>query len=215
MRYAIRPMQVEDIPQANEIERECFPTQWPPTSYKAEMLASKMTHYFVAADTEAAPEPAEQRAQGSSSFGRLVGKMLHLRGNKSAPSQTASQRIVGFAGVWIIADEAHLTTIGVREAYRSRGIGELLLMAAISLATVHHAQMLALEVRASNFAAIKLYEKYGFVRVGLRRGYYSEDGEDAVLMSIEKLTSSSFQSRFQQLKQAHAQIWGPADYRIS
>ena len=214
MRYAIRPMRVEDIRQANEIDRECFPTQWPPPSYKREILSVKLAHYFVAWDREEAPGPIEQRTQWSSSLSRLVGRMRWLLSGEQAPSPSTSQRIVGLAGVWIMADEAHLTTIAVRKAYRRQGIGELLLIVAVTLATMHNAQVLTLEVRASNFSAITLYEKYGFSEIGIRRGYYPEDGEDALVMSTDKLTLASFQSRFQQLKQSHTQRWGHADCQI-
>ena len=214
LRYAIRPMQIEDIPQANDIDRECFPTQWPPPSYKREILSGKMAHYLVAWDREERQEPTEQRIRGSSSFNRFVERMRQLLSGEQASSPITHQRIVGLAGVWIMKGEAHLTTIGVREAYRRQGIGELLLIAAISLSTMHNAQVLTLEARASNFTAITLYEKYGFFKMGVSRGYYPEDGEDALVMSTDKLTSASFQSRFQQLKQAHTQRWGPADCQI-
>ena len=213
MSYLIRPMKVEDLAQVNEIERESFPTEWPPVTYKAETLSNKLAHYIVAVDTEKALEPPEQKTRPSP-FGRL-GARLWRHGRKQSLSQTPIQRVVGFAGVWLMAGEAHLTVIAVREASRRLGIGELLLMAAISLATRHNARLLTLEVRASNVPSIKLYEKYGFVRVGVRRGYYSEDGEDALLMSIENLTSASYQDRFEKLKQAHQQAWGTADSSIS
>jgi ribosomal-protein-alanine N-acetyltransferase len=207
-------MQLEDIPQANDIDQECFPTQWPPPSYKREILSGKLAHYFVAWDREETPAPTEQRTRESSSFSQFVERMRQFLSGGQAPSPITRQRIFGLAGVWIMADEAHLTTIGVREAYRRQGIGELLLIAAIILATMHNVQVLTLEVRASNFTAITLYEKYGFSKMGVSRGYYPEDGEDALVMSTDKLTSASFQSRLQQMKQAHTQRWGPADYQI-
>ena len=119
-----------------------------------------------------------------------------------------NQRIVGLAGLWIMSDEAHLITIGVREAYRRQGIGELLVIAVLDLALTLNAQVVTLEVRASNHTAQKLYAKYGFCNVGLRRGYYSDNREDAVVMSTDSLTSTPFQSHFQRLKQAHTQRWG-------
>jgi ribosomal-protein-alanine N-acetyltransferase len=207
-------MRVEDIPQANELDRECFPTQWSSPSYKREIISGKLAHYVVAWDKEEALQPIEEIAQQSSSFDRFVGGVRRLIGSEQSPSPTVSQRIVGLAGVWIMADEAHLTTIGVRKAYRRQGIGELLLIAAISVATMHNAQVLTLEVRASNFIASTLYEKYGFSRTGVRRGYYLEDGEDAVIMSTDRLTSASFQSRFQQLNQAHTRKWGTSERQI-
>lgn len=223
MRYAIRPMRIEDIPQANDIDRECFPTQWPPLSYKREIISNKLAHYFVVCDSEekgnverqgAAPVEQTVAARRSSSLSRFVGKMRQRFGGEQFALSATAQRVLGLAGVWMMADEAHLTTIGVREAYRRRGIGELLLTAAIGLATLHSAEVLTLEVRASNHTAITLYEKYGFSRLGIRRGYYQEDGEDAVIMSTDKLTSPSFQRRLQQLKQAQLQRLGPVDCHI-
>lgn len=221
MRYAIRRMRMEDVPQANEIDRECFPTQWPPTSYRWELLFGRLSHYLVAWDREEEAEhpienqPLEQKAaQRTSWFGQFVGRLKRSLYTEEASPSTTNQRIVGVAGLWITADEAHLTTIAVREAYRRQGIGELFLIAAIDLAMMRNARVLTLEVRASNSGAIALYEKYGFSKVGVRRGYYTDNREDAVVMSTDNITSASFQSHFQRLKQAHAQRWGPADCQI-
>ena len=219
MRYAIRPMRIEDASQANEIDRECFP-EWPSPSYKRELLFSRLSHYLVAWDRETGG-PADHRVieeresrQRSSRLGQFLEKLrLLLKAEPASPS-TTNQRIVGLAGLWIMAEEAHLTTIGVREAYRRQGIAELLLIAALDLALMLSAQVVTLEVRASNHAAQKLYQKCGFQRVGLRRAYYSDNREDAVVMSTDSLTSASFQSHFQRLKQAHTQRWGPADCHI-
>lgn len=116
--------------------------------------------------------------------------------------------ILGFAGLWMMADEAHITSIAVRKSYRRQGIGELLLISMIGMARELNAHSFTLEVRVSNTAAQNLYSKYGFTQVGLRRGYYTEDKEDAVLMSTESLSSTSFQSRLNRLKKAHSQKWG-------
>ncbi|MFC2039510.1 ribosomal protein S18-alanine N-acetyltransferase [Chloroflexota bacterium] len=209
-------MSVEDIPQANEIDRECFPAQWPPLSYKREILSGTSAHYFVACNTEEPLDPSGKgtATQKQSSFGSFVRKMSEILSGKQASSPNTNRRIVGLAGVWIMAEEAHLTTIGVRKAYRRQGIGELLLIAAIILAATHNVQVLTLEVRASNIPAITLYEKYGLSKIGIHRAYYPEDGEDALVMSTHKLTSTSFQSRFEQLKQAHTQMRGPTDCQI-
>jgi ribosomal-protein-alanine N-acetyltransferase len=93
--------------------------------------------------------------------------------------------IVGYAGLWFIVDEAHLTSIAVREEQRRRGIGEQLLKASLQLAAARQAAMMTLEVRASNQAAQALYEKYGFKTVGVRRGYYTDNHEDAYLMTVD------------------------------
>jgi len=129
--------------------------------------------------------------------------------------------IIGFAGFWVLADEAHIITIAVREAYRQQGIGELLLISIIGLATELKARMVTLEVRASNTVAQTLYTKYGFAQVGVRRGYYIDTGynidsrEDGLLMSTQNITSAAFQTHLQQLKQAHSRKWGTALYQIA
>jgi ribosomal-protein-alanine N-acetyltransferase len=101
--------------------------------------------------------------------------------------------------------EAHLIAIGVRDGYRRLGIGEGLLIATIGLTQVVNANVATLEVRASNEIAQALYKKYGFQVVGRRPRYYSSDGEDAIIMSTDNITSTPFQASFQQLRKAHAQ----------
>jgi len=211
VRYQMRSMRVEDVPQANEIDRECFPTQWPPPSYKRDLLSSRPTHYLVAYEEGASPEMEHAEERGSG-LRWLLKKVQHPFHNDGA--STSNQKIVGVIGLWIMADEAHITTIGVRQAYRRQGIGELLLLSAIDLALMRKARLVTLEVRASNTAAQALYEKYGFTKVGVRRGYYSDNREDALIMSTDTITSASFQSRFQRLKRAVAERWGLAQSQI-
>lgn len=95
--------------------------------------------------------------------------------------------------------------IGVRNSYRQVGIGEGLLIATIELAQTLSANVITLEVRVSNEVAQELYKKYGFQVVGRRLRYYSNDGEDAIIMSTDNVTSLPFQASFQRLKKAHAQ----------
>jgi len=124
------------------------------------------------------------------------------------------QYIVGFAGLWMMADEAHITNIAVRQGYQQQGIGEHLLIAMISLAMAQNARTLTLEVRASNTAAQKLYHKYGFTQVNIRRSYYTDNREDALVMAVEDITGAAFQRRLRQLEKAHSRKWGVALYHI-
>ena len=87
--------------------------------------------------------------------------------------------IVAYGGMWLMVDEAHITTFAVHPAWRRQRIGERLLLAFLDLAIARHAREATLEVRLSNIAARRLYEKYGFRPVGLRPRYYSDNGEDA------------------------------------
>ncbi len=105
------------------------------------------------------------------------------------------ERIVGYAGLWLMVDEAHITTFAVHPRWRRRGIGERLLLAILEVAIARRAREATLEVRLSNVAARRLYEKYGFRPVGLRPRYYTDNGEDALIMTTEPLTALEMQDR--------------------
>jgi len=123
-----------------------------------------------------------------------------IRENRLARYQVLGTRIdgqeaiIGFAGYWMIADGAHVSTIAVSPPYRGRGLSELLLLNILLMANEHAAQMATLEVRQSNHVAQTLYQKYGFEVVGQRRGYYRDTNEDAVLMSVAALDASYYRS---------------------
>lgn len=211
-------MRKEDIAQADEIDYEAFPTQWPPVDYERE-LQNWLAHYIVACDDSERGEELEVIVAPEKGLSKLASRVeqlfdyKHTFGSELPPP--SKQYILGFAGFWIMAEEAHITNIAVRNIHRRRGIGQLLLISIIDLATGLNAHNLTLEVRASNIAAQSLYYKYGFTQVGLRRGYYTDNKEDAVLMSTENITSASFQSRLNQLKKAHSQKWGIALYQVA
>ena len=209
MRYIVRGMQDKDIPQALEIDHEAFPTQWPRpsyTSYKQE-LRNRLACYIVVA------KPIENQIATPSSENRgFLYRLLHLfyqeRFFGEDTASMSKEYIAGIAGFWIMVDEAHITTLATRNASRRQGIGERLLVQVIDMAAQLHADVVTLEARISNKQAQALYEKYGFQKVGVRRAYYTDNGEDAVIMTTDSLTSSDFQSRFQRLKQAHQHRWG-------
>jgi ribosomal-protein-alanine N-acetyltransferase len=108
--------------------------------------------------------------------------------------------IVGYAGLWLMVDEAHITTFAVHPDHRRRKIGERLLQRLFEIAVVMSAEWLTLEVRASNLAAQKLYEKYGFRRAGVRRRYYSDNNEDALIMWTERLKDRVVKDRLAVLR---------------
>lgn len=109
-------------------------------------------------------------------------------------------RIVGYGGLWLMVDEAHITTFAVHPDARRRRVGERLLLRLFDLASELNAQWLTLEVRASNLAAQALYEKYGFRRAGVRRRYYSDNNEDALIMWTERITERSVQTLLGELR---------------
>jgi ribosomal-protein-alanine N-acetyltransferase len=101
----------------------------------------------------------------------------------------AGGQVCGYLGAWMVADEAHVTTLGVHPALRRRGIGERLLAAALQAALGRSVRRISLEVRESNTAARWLYARYGFQPVSRRRQYYTDNGEDAIVMWIEDLAA--------------------------
>lgn len=218
MPYCVRTMCREDLAQIAEVDREAFPTQWPPANYRHE-LENRLAHYIVAYDESKEVEESEVEAVPENGFSWLAARVRRLFnhnrffGNEVSPSSKVY--VVGFAGIWSMADEAHITNIAMRESYRRRGVGELLLISIIDLSTELNARFITLEVRVSNTTAQSLYHKYGFNQVGLRRGYYTDDGEDAILMTTENITLASFQAQFQQLKQAHSKKWEIPLYKIA
>jgi ribosomal-protein-alanine N-acetyltransferase len=112
------------------------------------------------------------------------------------------ETIVGYGGMWLMVDEAHITTFAVHPAWRRQGIGERLLLAFLDLARDRHAREATLEVRLSNLPARRLYEKYGFRPVGLRPRYYSDNNEDALIMTTEPLSDPRLRARIERLRAA-------------
>jgi len=119
-----------------------------------------------------------------------------LRGNRLARYVVAraGERVVGFAGVWLMVDEAHITTFGVHPEWRRQGIGRQLLLNLVDLGGALHARRMTLEVRASNDAAQTLYRSFGFEVVGRRPRYYTDDGEDALVMTTPDLDDARMTS---------------------
>lgn len=95
------------------------------------------------------------------------------------------RRAVGYIGLWLIAGEGHVTNVAVHPDYRGLGLGRRLMEAMVELCRQHKARRMTLEVRRSNFVAQNLYKSLGFVFCGTRRGYYRDNGEDALIMWLE------------------------------
>ncbi len=209
MTYSIRPMTLEDLGQVNDIDREAFPTQWPQPNYRQE-LNNKLAHYIVAGDDSRTMEVTESPKwwRKSGLLSMLMPWSKRTPSDDTQVSPVIQQYIVGFSGIWVLVDEAHITNIALRTKYQGRGLGELLLIATIDLALEHKATMMTLEVRASNQVAQNLYNKYGFVQVGIRKGYYLDNREDAVIMSTESITVPSFQVELKRLREALSEKLG-------
>lgn len=107
-----------------------------------------------------------------------------------------AETVVGYGGTWVIMDEAHITTLGVDPGARRHKVGERLLCELLLAAQRLGATRATLEVRESNTAAKNLYAKYGFVSVGQRKGYYSDNNENADILWINDMTTNDWRRRF-------------------
>jgi len=112
----------------------------------------------------------------------------------------AESDLIGMAGFWLLADEAHISTIAVYPSWRRHGLGEWLLINIIEEAQNLGAVVATLEVRPSNQAALALYQKYNFAEVGRRPRYYSDNNEDALILTSPPLAASDYQTMLAQHK---------------
>jgi ribosomal-protein-alanine N-acetyltransferase len=200
-------MVLGDIPQVVDIERESFQSTWPHATYKRE-LQNHLARYLVLVQQPAEGSPTPPVPERHPRAWRdTMRRLFNLR----PPPEPTRELILGFMGLWLLVEEAHIVTLAVREGQRRRGLGELLLIAAIDMALAQEFERMTLEVRRSNEAAVALYIKYGFTRVGVRSRYY-ENREDALIMTTPHLSSEAFREHYQSLKEAHQGRWG--DHRL-
>ena len=187
-------MAESDIPQVMDIEREAFPSSWPQTAYKRE-LQNKAARYLVVTELLDSPQEPAATAGVWSAIRRIVS------GESNAAAE--SERLLGFIGVWLMVGEAHIVTVAVRDEFRRGGIGERLLIATIEMALDYDQDLVTLEVRASNDAARRMYEKYGFAQAGVRKRYYSDNHEDAVIMTTPTIGTTGYRAGFDDLRARH------------
>ena len=152
-----RPMQEKHIAAVMEIERTSFPTPWPEHAYRHEISTNRLAHYFVLCPSSG--------------------------GSDDGPSVGENDEVWGFAGIWLMVDEAHISTLAIRPDLRRRGLGQLLLLALLDASARLGAKRATLEVRESNAPAQSLYLAYGFQPVGRRKGYYTDNQEDAIILT--------------------------------
>ncbi len=208
-RYHIRRMGDGDIPQAVEIDLDAFPNQWPHASASSfhHELRNKLAYYIVVGEDGAAENGGNgQSVTGLKEIASYI-RQLFRRDRFFGPAGQGSEYLAGMAGIWMMVDEAHIVTIAVRNNRKNLGLGEWLLINIIELAVQLRAKYVTLEVRVSNRTAQTLYEKYGFTRAGTRKKYYSDNGEDALIMTTCELDSPAYQATLQGLKDEHRNRW--------
>ena len=111
-----------------------------------------------------------------------------------------NDRLVAYGGIWVILEDSHVTTIAVLPEFRGRRYGEQMLLHLLDQAIDRGASWMTLEVRESNTAAQGLYRKYGFTTVSNRKGYYSDNNENALVMWAGNLKSDIYKNRLRALR---------------
>ena len=175
--YIIEPMALSDLDEVMSIEQASFSSPWSRRAYRYEIVENEHSTMLVA-------RPAPEL------FARPAGWLRRLGLLAPAP-------VLGYAGFWLLVDDAHVATIAVHPGWRRRGLGELLLVSLIKQAVAQGAGRATLEVRVSNRAAQALYDKYDFRIVERRRRYYSDNNEDAYLMATPPFTSAGFRQNLE------------------
>ena len=172
--YVVEPMHLEDLEEVLAIERMSFPLPWSLRAYRWELTNNHNACYLVA---------------------------RHRQPKQGALKTTAPSPVLAYGGFWLVIDEAHISTLAVHPDWRRHGLGSLIMAALLDKAVERGAVVATLEVRVSNEAAQNLYRTFGFERVGLRRHYYQDNNEDALIMTTPLLTTASFQRRLNYLKE--------------
>ena len=221
--HRVRLASLDDVQDMEEVERLAFPTLFPPTRFSREVEKSN-TLYLVATrgwtDEEIALGPDALRSGSGptgvmgrlKSFASLPGK-LFFQTVGGRRTEMSAEYVAGLVGLWFVMDEAHVVIIGNRPADRRKGIGELLLIAAMEAAIRRGARLVTLEVRSSNKAARALYYKYGFREVGVRKRYYADNNEDAVIMTTPPVQGEEYRQHLLSQISEHEQRWGDSERR--
>jgi len=214
-------MQVGDMSQVAEIEREAFSTSWPPTSFRRGINNRSYSCLVACAPQQQAALEGE-REPGSNLSARapdrsIFGWLLESVKGFVSPETTAdgNRRVLGYVSLWFGVEEAHVTAIAVGREWRGLGIGELLMIGAVEVARRRGSRFLSLEVRASNTRAQSLYSKYGFKKAGLRKGYYTDDREDALVMTTDPIDGPPYQEMVERLKESYRRKRGEFELALA
>jgi len=214
--FSIRSALVQDAVVMESIEREAFPDFIPLSRISRDITRDNGLYLNAVREWR----PSEKKLKSRLMIATKVEKEsteLSARVKRSInkyfldyinPPRLPPDYIAGFVGLWFVLKEAHVMVIGLREIDRRKGVGELLFISALEQALANNSKLVTLEVRRSNDAAIELYRKYGFQKVGLRIRYYSDNGEDAVIMTTPPIQSDDFKDHLFSLTQQHVEKWG-------
>ncbi len=198
--YVLEPMTQDDVEEVSQVERLCFTNPWPISAYRRELKNPEQNFYLVLRDDPAASyDEPEESDISNGEFGSIGPRPVSRRTRRFTlwpigrrHASATPPPIIGFAGMWNLYDEAHITTIGVIPELRGRGLGEVLFIALVDEAIRRRVNWVTLEVRVSNVEAQALYAKYGFNVQGRRTRYYSDNNEDAFIMWSQSLKDTEY-----------------------
>ncbi len=186
--YALRPMKVRDIPTVSAIEQSVFALPWSTTAFRYELRSNPASEYLV---LRYLPWVKSTKRLSWRSARWLPARRLSRESRDDAA-------LLGYGGFWVVLDEAHICTLALRPEWRGRGLGELLLVSLLERAIRRQSRLVTLEVRVSNIVAQNLYYKYGFELVGRRRRYYSDNREDALVLTLGSIVAPGYQARLEE-----------------
>jgi ribosomal-protein-alanine N-acetyltransferase len=176
--FVVEPMTLADVDQVIAIERVAFSAPWSARAYRHEITENEHSTMLVV-------RPAPRRG------GLLGTAWQRFIGIQPGP-------VLGYAGAWHLVDEIHVSTIAVHTLWRRKGLGELLLLSLLQRGIEMDMHWGALEVRVSNLAAQALYRKDGFEIASRQKAYYSDNNEDAYIMTTPDMRSAAFRAHLRQ-----------------
>ena len=214
--FSIRQAGRDDVQMLESIEREAFQGISPVVRIDRDLVRENAVYLaavrnWLPEERELGPRYAiatQSEKEDDSFFARLKRSLYRNFLDIVIKPKLPGDYIAGFVGLWFVLDETHVVIIALRDKDRRKGIGEQLIISALEHAVANGTRVVTLEVRESNEAAIELYLKYGFQKVGFRRQYYA-DGENAVIMTTPQIQSDDFQRQFRRLLEQHSYRWGP------
>lgn len=202
--YVVEPMQENDIEQVMLIEHEAFAAPWTANAYRHELHQNELAHYRVVRKQRVPALATLSARKPPRPIWRTLFGTKESHPAAAAPIAVALSPVLAYGGFWIMVDEAHISTIATARAWRGKHLGELILVGMIEQAQDLGAKFITLEVRMSNTVAQNLYHKYRFTVQGRRKRYYSDNGEDALIMTTDEIDKPAFQQAYTALK---AQLW--------
>jgi ribosomal-protein-alanine N-acetyltransferase len=175
--FVVESMTLADLDDVMQIEQVSFSAPWSARAYRYEITENEYSIMLVVRP--------RRRAES------WLPKLLH-RLNFTGPSP-----VLGYGGSWVMVDEIHIATLAIHPRWRGLGLGELLLLSLVERGAEKGARRATLEVRVSNEVALGLYRKYGFEITATRRGYYTDNNEDAYIMVTPPLSAPGFRANLE------------------